>query len=160
MGWFRDMANQFIESGVQNDEAQLHDINVELANLDEIEEYRDLLRKAEDIRKQVSGYQKIGMNTAAEYVMKQNQDVFDRIKQLDNTFKNDRRFTSAAVASLMYDRNKADVTDKALIAANYLHHEVGSDPNAGFFRKRVVEPLVNIANLGVSVIESAAVSLD
>lgn len=160
LGWFRDMANQFIESGVQNDEAQLHDINVELANLDEIEEYRDLLRKAEDIRKQVSGYQKRGMNTAAEYVMKQNQDVFDRIKQLDNTFKNDRRFTSAAVASLMYDRNKADVTDKALIAANYLHHEVGSDPNAGFFRKRVVEPLVNIANLGVSVIESAAVSLD
>lgn len=160
LGWFRDMNNQFIESAVQNDEAQLHDINTEIANLDEIEEYRDLLNKAESVRKKVTEYQQRGANSAAEYIMRQNKDLFDRIDQLNKIFQNDRRFTSDAVASLMYDKDKANLADKAVITAHYMHHETDANPNAGIFRKYIAEPISNLVATAESVIETGTVAID
>lgn len=160
LGWFRDMANQFIESAVQNDEAQLHDINVELANLDEIEEYRDLMNKAEDVREKVAEYQRRGMNGAANYIMNENKALFDRIEQLNDIFQNDRRFTSDAIASLMYDKDKAGALDKAAITSHFMHNRVNSDHNAGIFRKYIAEPIANIFNLGLSVLETGAVGIE
>lgn len=160
LGWFRDMANQFIESAVQNDEAQLHDINTEIANLNEIEEYRDLLDQAEKVQERVNAYRKRGYDYAADRILEENAPMFDRIRQLNDTFQNDRRFTSDAVASLMYDKDKADALDKSMITAHYLHHKTNADPNAGIFRKYVAEPISNIFGLAESVLKTGAVAVE
>lgn len=117
--FFRAYANELISQSVNDDEAQLDDIQQNLNAIDAVNTYRDLLNRRDQVEQEVARLEQQGRKYAAESVRRQNQDLYTKIEQYDQYFQTEGK-NNPYIADLMYDKSKLSFADKARINASYI----------------------------------------
>lgn len=117
----RVWTKKFIEQFIDEDYAQIRDLEQEQEDLQKIEEYKELCSRLQDL-KQHPQFDDNGWRIDAQRVQSEINQLESKKKEYDNYFMGEGR-SHTVIAQQMFDINKMDALDKLYVNAKYIDRD-------------------------------------